>query len=136
MMGYNPAPMSQLPSLAVLVEDLLFRTKIETTAHHLNMGMIFLKGNESEIPSGKGISLVILDLHLKGLDPIQWLHEFKRNPKTARVPVLAFFSHVQVDLKRKAVDAGCDIVVPRSVFSVQMTQLLTRYVKSRLPSLS
>ena len=122
------------PAIATLVEDLIFRSKIETTAKQLKIGVVTLNGGEPEIAGLVGKSaLVILDLNHKKVDAVAWLKAFKGNAATARVPVLGFLSHVQVDLKQRAVDARCDLVVPRSIFSAQLPELLARYTKIRLP---
>ena len=135
-MRYNGPPMSAQPLIAVLVEELLFRSKIETTARQLKIGVANLKGDEGEqevLTAAASAALVVLDLNHKKVDAIEWLKKFKGNPSTGRVPVLGFLSHVQADLKKKAVEARCDLVVPRSVFSDQLAHLLTRYTKARLP---
>jgi hypothetical protein len=36
-------------------------------------------------------------------------------------------SHIQGDLKVKAQEAGCDMVVPRSAFSQNLAQILRRH---------
>jgi hypothetical protein len=41
--------------------------------------------------------------------------------------IVGFVSHVQGDLKVKALDAGCDAVMPRSAFSQNLPQLLRRH---------
>ena len=41
--------------------------------------------------------------------------------------VIGFLSHLQGDLKAKAVEAGCDIVMPRSAFSQNLPTLLRRH---------
>ena len=38
-----------------------------------------------------------------------------------------FLSHVQGDLKQKAHEGGCDMVLPRSAFSQNLPQLLRRH---------
>jgi len=40
--------------------------------------------------------------------------------------LLGFLSHVQVDLQRAAIAAGCDEVMPRSAFSANLNQILSR----------
>ena len=122
------------PVIAILVEDLIFRSKIETTAKQLKIAVVTLNGNEPGISglAGKSV-LVILDLNHKKVDAVGWLKGFKGNAVTAQVPVLGFLAHVQADLKQKAVEARCDLVVPRSIFSAQLPELLARYTKIRLP---
>jgi len=40
---------------------------------------------------------------------------------------LGFLSHIQGELKMKAQEAGCDMVVPRSAFSQNLPQILRRH---------
>jgi hypothetical protein len=40
---------------------------------------------------------------------------------------VGFVSHVQGDLKVKAQEAGCDVVMPRSAFSQTLPSLLRRH---------
>jgi hypothetical protein len=42
----------------------------------------------------------------------------------ARVPALGFYSHVDVDTKRAAEEAGVDLVVPRSRMARELPQLV------------
>jgi len=41
--------------------------------------------------------------------------------------IIGFVSHVQGELKLKAQEAGCDVVIPRSAFSQNLPQLLRRH---------
>ena len=41
--------------------------------------------------------------------------------------VIGFLSHLQGDLKVKALEAGCDMVMPRSAFSQNLPNLLRRH---------
>ena len=41
--------------------------------------------------------------------------------------IIGFLSHVQGDLKMKAHEVGCDMVLPRSAFSQNLPQLLRRH---------
>jgi hypothetical protein len=42
----------------------------------------------------------------------------------AGVPLLGFFSHVEKELQQAALAAGYDQVIPRSVFSRDLAQIL------------
>jgi len=41
--------------------------------------------------------------------------------------IVGFVSHVQGDLKVKAQEAGCDVVMPRSAFSQNLPSILRRH---------
>ena len=43
------------------------------------------------------------------------------------IRIIGFLSHIQGDLKAKAVEAGCDTVMPRSAFSQNLPNLLRRH---------
>ncbi|HEU4391933.1 MAG TPA: hypothetical protein VFV34_29370, partial [Blastocatellia bacterium] len=68
-------------------------------------------------------SLIIVDLNAGRLDPIELVKAIKSS-EMRRVPVLAFLSHVQVDLMRRAEEAGADKVMPRSAFSQRLPEIL------------
>ena len=52
--------------------------------------------------------------------------KFKAKLKKA-TSIVGFLNHLQGDLKVKAVEAGCDTVMPRSAFSQSLPNLLRRY---------
>jgi len=43
----------------------------------------------------------------------------------SNIKLLGFFSHVQTELKKNALSAGFDEVIPRSVFARDLEELLT-----------
>jgi hypothetical protein len=45
--------------------------------------------------------------------------------------VIGYLSHVQGELKQKAHEAGCDMVLARSAFSQNLPNLLRRHGSSR-----
>ncbi len=46
----------------------------------------------------------------------------------ATVPSLGFYSHVDIDSRRRALDAGIDLVVPRSRMSRELPALVERLI--------
>jgi hypothetical protein len=58
--------------------------------------------------------------------PMTLIPKFKSKFKKA-VSIIGFLNHLQGDLKMKAVEAGCDSVMPRSAFSQSLPVLLRRY---------
>jgi DNA-binding NarL/FixJ family response regulator len=67
--------------------------------------------------------VVLIDLNDHGFHPIEVIGRLKAAPDRP-VEIIAFVSHVQGDLIREAQKAGCDLVLPRSVFSQQLDDLL------------
>jgi PleD family two-component response regulator len=68
--------------------------------------------------------LIIVDLHNQKFDPIDLARQLKSKEELSGVPLLGFFSHVNADLQRAALEAGYDQVIPRSVFSRDLAQTL------------
>ena len=109
------------------VSDMLFAAKIRGTAEHLNVTVDFARTEaglfdyaKTEVPS-----LFILDLHDTRLDPFALAARLKADERLRAVPVVAFFSHVETELQRKALAAGVEHVLPRSVFTRRLADILT-----------
>ena len=71
-----------------------------------------------------GPALVILDLHVDGVD---WQSVVTR-AKERGVPVLAFGRHTEAQLLREAREAGCDRVVARSTLVQELPALIEELV--------
>jgi len=115
------------------VDDLFFQAKIQETARKLNVKVEFVKSehdlterikqNGEEKPS-----LIIFDLNSSSVKPLSLIPKLKN--KLKKTSVIGFLSHVQGDLKQKAHEVGCDMVLPRSAFSQNLAQLLRRHAAS------
>ncbi len=111
----------------VLVEDLFFAAKITGTARATGKKVRLVSSPELLMDALRGGEhrLVIVDLHATGYDPVEVIRELKGRGASQEAPrVLGFYSHVQVDLARRAREAGCDDVMPRSVFAKRLAEIL------------
>lgn len=109
----------------VMVEDLIFLSKIQQTAKLVNTAIeVVLPANLIERLSQDPPSAVICDLNYRAGMAIEAIRELKRNPDLRGIPVIGFLSHVQSDLIASAREAGCDTVLARSAFSQQLPQIL------------
>ena len=121
------------PKIFAFVDDLFFLAKIQETARKLNIKVEFVK-SDKEILDQVGEngeakpSLIIFDLNSANAKP-QTIHKLKSKLKK-QTSIIGFLSHLQGDLKMKALEAGCDMVVPRSAFSQNLPQLLRRHAVS------
>jgi CheY-like chemotaxis protein len=108
------------------VSDMLFASKIRGTAEHLNVSVDFARTDEGLFNSAKTDvpSLIILDLHDTRLDPFALAARLKADEQLRDVPLVAFFSHVETELKRRAQEAGVEHVLPRSVFTQRLAEIL------------
>jgi hypothetical protein len=91
--------------VAVVVPDLLFGSRVQ--------GGVQAAGHEL-VAADAGPDLVIADVEV--VDPAE-VDGARR---------LGFYPHVQPDLKRRAEDAGFDMVVPRSRIARELPELIER----------
>jgi len=107
-----------------------FLAKIQETARKLNVKVEFVKNDkdviESIVNAEPKPSLIIFDLNNLSAKPLTIIPKLKSKLKK-ETNIIGFLSHLQGDLKVKALEAGCDMVVPRSAFSQNLPQLLRRH---------
>ncbi len=113
------------------IEDLFFMAKIQETARKLNVKVEFVKSDKDLLDrmhqnGEEKPSLIIFDLNNNGVKPLTLIPKLKSKLKKG-TSIIGFLSHVQGDLKQKAHEVGCDMVLPRSAFSQNLPQLLRRH---------
>lgn len=114
------------------IEDLFFLAKIQETAKKLGIKVGFLKNEKDTIskivdaPEGERPSLIVFDLNNANAKPLTLIPKLKAKLKKS-TSIIGFLSHLQGDLKVKAVEAGCDMVMPRSAFSQNLPNLMRRH---------
>jgi CheY-like chemotaxis protein len=113
--------------LAVL-NDLLFASKIRTTAAQLGAEVAIVKSAAAALEAMRASapSLVILDLNNAPGDPLQVVAAMRADASLAHVPTLGFVSHVQTGLIDAARQAGIGEVMPRSAFAMRLPDILAR----------
>lgn len=108
-----------------LVDDLLFQSKLTETARHMGVELKIVGTGEALAAEARQneYALLIVDLNARqgALEAIEKLHT-----NGNLTPVIAFLSHVQVDLAERARAAGCQEVMPRSKFTQNLAALLSR----------
>jgi len=113
------------------IEDLFFMAKIQETARKLNVKVEFVKTDKDlmekmQANGEEKPSLIIFDLNHASVKPLTLIPKLKTKLKKG-TSIIGFLSHVQGDLKQKAHEVGCDMVLPRSAFSQNLPQLLRRH---------
>src|SRR5437588_11766288 len=104
-------------TVIAVVDDLFFASKIRGTAEQLGITVRFAKTIDAVIAaaSRENAALVIADLHSRACDPKELAKSLKSHPELHSIPLIGFFSHVNVDLQRQAVEAGFDKTLPNSM---------------------
>jgi hypothetical protein len=114
------------------IDDLFFLAKIQETARKLGVKVGFVKADKDVVakltgaPEDAKPSLIVFDLNNANAKPLTLIPKLKAKLKRG-TSVIGFLSHVQGDLKVKALEAGCDMVMPRSAFSQNLPNLLRRH---------
>lgn len=112
------------------IDDLFFQAKIQETAKKLGVKVEFVKGEKETVArildASEMPTLLVFDLNNLNAKPMTLIPKFKTKFKRA-TSIIGFLNHLQGDLKMKAVEAGCDTVMPRSAFSQSLPNLLRRY---------
>jgi hypothetical protein len=99
--------------IAAVVPDLFFASKVKET--------LTAAGHDVTLVAAAppAVDLVIVDLDAAG-----------PAAAPAGVPRLGFYSHVEVDTRKAAEEAGFDLVVPRSRMAREMPALVARLLGS------
>lgn len=111
-------------SVIACVEDLFFRSKIEATARHLNVPVVYVAaGDLAKACADKNAAAVLLELSSNG-DALASVRALRNGRVGSEMPVIGFLSHVDKALAREAEAAGVSQVMPRSQFSETLPDLL------------
>lgn len=110
--------------VALLVPDLLFRSRIEGTAVQAGVAVTVLDGSRALAAcAAEPPDLVVIDLGGPG-DPVALAHQLRTDPATAGIPIVGFYPHVDQALRERALAAGIPRVLPRSAFVSRLAEIL------------
>jgi CheY-like chemotaxis protein len=114
------------------IEDLFILAKIQEVSKKLGIKVAFLKPEKdivtklTETAEEDRPALILFDLNNTNAKPITLIPKIKAKLKRG-TSIIGFLAHIQGELKSKAIEAGCDTVMPRSTFSQNLPGLLRRY---------
>jgi len=122
----DEAPAEKSPvRILVAVSDLLFVAQISAAARQVGMPVEFFSSlGALQQSAAAGPAIVLVDLNHAALDSIGLIRNLKHNLAARELQAIGFVSHVQHERKREAEQAGCDLVLPRPVFSQNLNELL------------
>ena len=64
---------------------------------------------------GEPVDLILMDIHLPGVDGLSVVQELKRDERTRKVPVLALTAHAMRGDKDRFLQAGCDGYISKPI---------------------
>ena len=118
--------------IVCFIEDLFVVAKMQEAARKLGVKVQFAKAEKetlagiTDAPEEARPALIVFDLNNAGAKPLVTIPKLKTKLKRS-TSIIGFLQHIQGDLKMKAIEAGCDTVMPRSAFSQSVPNLLRRY---------
>jgi hypothetical protein len=136
--AYEPQPAAvreDAPTrIFCFIEDMFFLAKIQETARKLGVKVEFVKNSDkdamvatlTDLPDAERPKLLVFDLNNLNAKPMTLIPKLKAKLKKA-TSIIGFLNHLQGELKAKALEVGCDTVMPRSAFSQTLPNLLRRY---------
>ncbi|MGH9661057.1 MAG: response regulator, partial [Bryobacteraceae bacterium] len=101
--------MQNSKKVLAVVSDLLFAAKINEAAKKAGVAVepvtsgpaVLAKASEKPL-------LIIFDLGYEAVDPIGLIEKLKADRELKQISLIGFLSHVEVELKQRALEAGCD----------------------------
>lgn len=113
-----------------LIPDLLFGSRVEA--------MLRAEGHDVELASSEpdvwdsiaGTDVLVVDLTTDDVDPAGLIDTLRGGGEMGGVKTLAFYSHVEADVRRHAEEVGFDLVVPRSRMAREGGALVSRLAES------
>ena len=115
-----------MTTAVTVTTDLIFSTKISSTARALSIDARTVAHADAlaAMLEESGVRLVIVDMSLgveKAGEALRCAGGHESSPTT-----IAFYSHVQSELREAAEAAGAQHIMPRSQFSEQLPNLLAQ----------
>ena len=105
---------------------MFFASKIRATAEAVGVEVSFPRTRDVVLEKLRASSpdLIVADLQNQRFDVIEFAGTLKADSDLRKIPILGFFSHVEIEIQRKATAVGFDRVIPRSLFARDLASIL------------
>jgi len=112
--------------IIALVDDMFFASKIRATAEAVGVDVSFPRTKDVVLEKLRSSppDLIVADLQNQRFDVIEFAGTLKAEVDLRKIPMLGFFSHVEVEVQREATAVGIDRVIPRSLFARDLASIL------------
>jgi hypothetical protein len=142
--------------ILAFVSDLYFLSRIESVSETLGIELTTIESPADMLPHvpasdpdrpGEALTgvdgalirrlsvarpgLLIFDLNDRAIPWRRWIAMLKSSSATRRIPILAFGSHMDVEMMTAAQSAGADEVVARSRFTSELPALIRKHLVQR-----
>src|ERR1700750_1624153 len=114
-------------SVVAVVDDMFFASKIRATGEALGEKIRLVNSHTSLLDKCRQNKphLMVVDLQHQKVRGDEIGQQLKSDDELKGIRLLGFFSHVNMDLQKNALNAGFDVVIPRSVFARDLARLIS-----------
>ena len=112
--------------VAALIPDLLFGSKVQSALEAAGHEVDLIAGEVEAWDEVGGIDLLVIDLTAPDVDGVALFETLATGGELHEVRTLGFFAHVEPEVRDRALQAGFDVVVPRSRMAREGAQLVNR----------
>jgi len=119
------------------ISNIMFTTRIESVVKGLGYQTRWIDPlMERQSPYIDEINqikprLILVDLGISEIQWDVWIKQVKSKPTTQTIPLVCFFSHMDVDVFKSAKNAGADRVFSRSQFFSAIADIILKYTVPR-----
>jgi CheY-like chemotaxis protein len=112
--------------VVALVPDLLFGSKVHAALTAAGHEVQLIGDEPAARAAAPTADVLVVDLATDTIDGATLVESMRAGGELASTKTLAFYSHVDVEVRERALEAGFDLVVPRSRMNREGADLVTR----------
>ena len=79
---------------------------------------------------GEPVDLILMDIHLPGIDGLSVVREMKADDRTKAIPILALTAHAMRGDRDRFLEAGCDGYISKPIDVKTFLTSVRQYLKS------
>jgi CheY-like chemotaxis protein len=81
--------------------------------------------------AGQPVDLILMDIHLPGVDGLSVVQELKKDARTSSIPILALTAHAMRGDKDRFLQAGCDGYISKPIDVKTFLAAISEFIPSR-----
>jgi DNA-binding NarL/FixJ family response regulator len=115
--------------VAVLCPDLLFGSNVEGGLRAAGHDVVRYDEEVAARAAAPDADVFVVDLTAAEIDGATLVESMRMGRELGATATLGFYSHVETETRRRAEEAGFDLVVPRSRMAREMGELVDRLAR-------
>jgi len=111
--------MTDRPARVLVVEDNDMNMQlVEYLLEEGGYQIVKAASGEEALATARGgdpVDLILMDIHLPGIDGLSVIREMKSDPRTGAIPILALTAHAMRGDRDRFLEAGCDGYISKPI---------------------